>query len=781
MVTRIAVVFLFALFLAQVPGHSVSTVALAQLDDSDPVVLRLSTAQYEVSLLKSNGAVVGFQDKMAGTNLPVVSRGNCLWGMSFFDDGYVGGCSFDRSGTNRFTYSWSQATGRLTLAYQNGIPAAANQANAEVTLTPGGDDYLDMGLTIWNTSQKTALAVHFPSDLLVARNALTEAYLPFGLPGVRIKPSFFAQHKSVGGSYPSFSPFADFQYAGMGATSLAYYSVNPAPNPIAPVYLGYQDDEPAHPGMTFLTHSYRVNIGSGVWTSPKVRFRIGKTIQDVMQAYRIDNLIEQYPSIHQKLGQQKFDQISHSVLIKAEMRDNLDSWAARFSHISPPALLHLVGFHTGGFDRNYPDFLPPDPAIGTMAGLRALVEHEKVRGNLVMPYINPTWWDDTAPTTLNELPPAGLTIRDIAARNRDGTAVYETYNINTGYVVSPAHPFVANRLDRLMRQWQLDVPVDCVFEDQIGARGWREDFNPTSVTPIAYSDSWLAHTQTYAQRCLMTEMGWDRLAATEVGFTGTLLVPFASPDSQLGAGNWEAYPLANWLFEGKVLFYQHDLEPFTVTGSSNMLIFNMAFGMMLSYQPNWWTITTVQDPKLDAVTILQRNLVYRMAGASLLNFEHLAPHVTRSNFSMLAVTANWDAVNGYDTPQGRIAPRGFLARSPDGNVIGGLFNGTFNGKTLAGEHLILVQKSADQVDVWMPLGDNTPLTVPAPAQWAVGGKEKLLNCAYKSGGALIGCQEVYPSRSQVTFLYAQNYLGQKVYQYRMQIMRHWISLPLTSR
>jgi|GEM_PF-824774 len=758
------------------------SLSLAQFDDSDPNLMRLATDQFELSLRKNNGSIDAIFDKVRGVALPVSSRNGCLWGMSYVDDKYLGGCSFDHFGANQFSYRWDPSAGELKLIYTFGNLGAAEQANAEVTLIPSADAYFDLKLTLQNLSQLTVQHVYFPSDLLLSKASITQAYLPFALPGVRLNQSFFTAAHSVVRTYPTFNAFADFQYAGLsGDTSLAYYSINPIGSPIAPVSIGYQDDEQSHPGMTYLPHSYHVNAAPGAtWQSPTVRVWLGKTIQEMLLAYRADNGIDAYPSLIDKLGGPKFEQMAKAPLIKAEIRDSLSNWPARLDRIPAPALIHLVGFHDGGFDHNYPDFLPPAPAVGTMAGLRSLVLREQAKGNLIIPYTNPTWWDDTSPTTLNELPAAGLAIQDIAVITRQGEINWETYNQNKGYVVSPGHPYVSGRLDRLMEQWQTDIPVDCVFEDQVGARGWREDFNPSSAAPLAYSDGWLAHTQTYAQRCLMTEMGWDRLASTETGFTGSLLVPFADTNNTLGVGNWEPYPLANWLFQDKVLFYQHDLEPFPVTGSSNMLVFNLAFGMMLSYLPDWPSIVTVDDPLLYAVSVLQQRLVYRMAGSTLQSFDHLTHEVTRSVFSSLEVTANWSASQTYDVELGRVAPKGFFAVSPDGNLAAGMFNGEFNGRELNGEHLILLEKNAQTVDIWMPLGEDTLLTVPIPASAPADGKQRLSACAYRADGARMGCQWVTPSNGQTTFWYAQHVAGQRADHYRVQYA-YRLSLPMLSR
>src|SRR5207237_6731946 len=144
----------------------------------------------------------------------------------------------------------------------------------------------------------------------------------------------------------------------------------------------------------------------------------------------------------------------------------------------------------------------------------------------------------------------------------------------------------------------------------IGARPWLRDFNPAEPTPLAYDDGWLALAAPYRDRCLMVEDGWDRLAATFAGFHGGLLLLDREsnvPNEDWGAGNWAAYPLADWLFHDKVLLYQHDLYEGTMTTDLPTLTWNVAFGFQLSYR--WDGVDgTLANPWLAAVGAFQRVL-----------------------------------------------------------------------------------------------------------------------------------------------------------------------------
>ena len=183
-----------------------------------------------------------------------------------------------------------------------------------------------------------------------------------------------------------------------------------------------------------------------------------------------------------------------------------------------------------------------------------------------------------------------------------------------------------------MSDWQTKVPVDCVFLDQIGARPWLRDFNPASPTPTSYDDGWLAMLATYSDRCVMVEDGWDRLARDAVGFHGSLLMMSREldlPNAFFGAGNWQPYPLATWLFHDKVLLYQHDLYDGTMAIDLEVLTWNMAFGLVSSY--SWDELGPATNPWLDLVARLQRDFGPHYVGVPLSGYRNLAPRREREH------------------------------------------------------------------------------------------------------------------------------------------------------
>ena len=152
-------------------------------------------------------------------------------------------------------------------------------------------------------------------------------------------------------------------------------------------------------------------------------------------------------------------------------------------------------------------------------------------------------------------------------------------------------------------------------------------------------------------------------------------------DLRFGRGNWEPFPLAGWLLRDKVLLYQHDLYEGTFTDDPEALLFNVAFGLQLSYT---WDdeARSLDSPWLGWVGSLQRTLGPHAAGRPLTAYRRLTPDVTESVYEDYSVVANWSAAQPFDHDGHRIAPLGFLARDGD-EVLAGVFGDTWSAPTIA--------------------------------------------------------------------------------------------------
>ncbi len=556
-IIRLLALGFISVFSATVPAQTI------YFDDASPNLMKLGNASfYEIGLRKTNGAIVHIIDKTTGQNLTLGSRYQQFWGAVFPDAtvNYIGGASYNPSGPNKFSYNWSETKKILTLDYTPD-PAATQKATVAVTITASAAAYFDLRLHIRNNWGHTLDRVIFPSDLVFREAEIVEALLPL-LPGVMLESSFFSQHRSYTTRYPGYpGVFADYVSLTLHGGHFALYALYDQ-RPVPIVDFGFVHDDQYVAASTFLTHAFRIMLLNGEeWTSPVIRIRVSEPHRAAIEHLRVDNRLDQLPTLANKLGAD-FERATKSPLLKADMVQIASGLGIRkftdydslLSQLPAPAIFHPVAFQPGGFDNNYPDFLPTNQAFGTAVELRALFEKAQKFGLMVMPYTNPTWWDDQSPTLSNL--PTPLKIDSIAVSDENSRPVYEYYGPNGGYVISPCHPFVTQRIDRMVREMTEDLPSDFLFEDQIGARPARYDLNNACANPLGYIQGWLEHTRNHAAKRLATELGFDRLLETETAFHGSVLLPerLGYTAQWWGNGNWRYYPFTSLLAHDKAPF-----------------------------------------------------------------------------------------------------------------------------------------------------------------------------------------------------------------------------------
>jgi len=723
--------------------------------------LVVTSPAYRLTLSAGDGRVLDLLDRATGVHL-LGHSARCLWGATDDRNGYVGGCSFAPRGRRSLTHHWSASSATLTLAYRS---AALGSANVTIQARR---TYFDLHLTLRSRSAiRTRIA--FPEGLVGNVAGVSAGYAPNVLPGVRVAPAFFSGNVDSVEIYPSRWAFADYLALDVGAGHVALYSV--ARGPLRPVELGFiHTTNPSRcaGGSFCIVHEFQTWIRPGsTWTSPVVRVRVGETAQQSTLDYRHDNGIDAYPSLASKLGG-SLATLAQAPLLKANLPllKPFREWGPDLQRLPSPLLLHPVAFTTGGHDANDPDFLPPDPSFGTNADFSSMIAAAHARGDVVMPYLNLSWWDPGSPTMRGL--PSPLQPKNVAVLDESGNPVSIEYGDHTGVIVSPYAPFVRRRVAQELGAWKSTVPADCLFLDQIGARPWLRDFNPAEPNPLAYDDGWLALLHPYAGRCLMAEDGWDRLARDFVGFHGGLLMMSREldlPNQLFGAGNWQPYPLADWLFHDKVLLYQHDLFDATMAIDGQVLTWNMAFGLISSY--SWDALAPGDNPWFDFVARLQRDFGPHYAGVPLSTYRNLSADATESRFGDLDVVANWSATDSYSTADGfGVAPNGFLARTDDGSRLAGEFEGTFDGAGLSpGTHDLLVERDPASVTVWQPRGADTQLALAPPASWSPG--RTLLATATASDGSELGVVGGTFQNGRFVFPYSGVVNGRTVAAYRI--------------
>ncbi len=361
------------------------------------------------------------------------------------------------------------------------------------------------------------------------------------------------------------------------------------------------------------------------------------------------------------------ERLKRSILLKVTTNDLKKS--ARIAEDLPfPVLFHISDYLLGGFDKQYPDHLPPRPEIGTPDDLSNLIRACRDRGHLFMPYTNPTWWctNPKGPTFEKEGEAA-------LSRDLDGNIYPERYGLPTtqGYTICAWHPAVRAANDVIRRQFTEQYPVDVLFQDQVGARGTKWDANPASPHPGAYLEGIHRIARIDSQFVpLGTEDGQDRLINWEVMFCGLSWpwLPNRPSHSRVlyedlwPEGAWRIEPLALFLAHDKVLFYHHDLGGFVRNRRDLSITLAMGYGL------SWWTHSTTPSDNerdwLDRLCRLQAAIGPRCAGRPLDQFEYLAPQVIRSRWGDLEIVANLTDSPWKIDEKTVLAPEGFFARSP---------------------------------------------------------------------------------------------------------------------
>jgi hypothetical protein len=583
---------------------------------------------------------------------------------------------------------------------------------------------------------------------------------------------------------------------------------------VLPVNLGlFPGAEPGVPANTWaLLHSFNVNVtanctmpaasgsggsGGSPWgcqvgsSAPGSTAAQGRNaitsrflvqrLADVLAAvaaYGAHNGMQEYPSIMSKLGyynaskpaaQALTEQTFASPLLKLDAVQAgipISSYpTAVYPPLPVPSIVHYCSFEVGGFDHNYPDFLPPAPQWNVSScGLAEVMAAATARGLLTMCYTNPTWWSTTSPT-LTHLPPNVTLASGVAALNASLEPVYETYGPNSGVAVSLA-PFVQARLATLLAQFSPKIstppppsmcndsnvvlPNTFVFEDQIGARPPITDYSSAAAGggQMAYAASWQAHMDRYAAAGLQTEQGFDRLGRWATAFHGTVLVNIDATPAWWGTGNWALLPAAAALLKPLTLLFQHNLDQshfaFNISNTCWSIAtgYHLSFNIGLPYDPAW----------LAAAGLWQRVVMSRFAQLPLVAFTPSAsitagvsaalfsgaalPQGGQTNYS---VTGNWDVAYpvNVSVAYGNAAAAGVFTLPPSGcavvgvapvvDVIAGFFT-VYNGAALAGDvpwHVIIEDRQcstlgpgpggAPTVCVYHPLGTDTSVTVALPA------------------------------------------------------------------
>ena len=543
-----------------------------------------------------------------------------------------------------------------------------------------------------------------------------------------------------GTDYPA--AFADFFHLDTSAGSASVYRVQPqkwqpwegAKNPEAifvPGRLGCGGDEQGgYCDRPFCTYV----MPGETWHAPAVRLTVGRSAGESLVAYAEANEIKR--RLEEKMPPEVLRKFKESVLVYygGNCREKLTG----LDKLPVPTQVHFADYLKGGFDKQYPDHLPPHPNFGTPEEFRALFDRCHQLGHLVMPYTNPTWWCDhpKGPTFEREGEAPLL-------KRLDGKPTYERYAANDGWTVCHWHPAVQAANRHTVRQFTDEYPVDILFQDQCGARGWQYDTNPASPTPYAYSDGLISMV---AEDCrtkpLSTESGWDRVVNYESQLCGMSwqIVPTEGGPSwrrlmkeEIPPDLWTVFPLAQYLAHDKCAMLYHDLGQFVTT--REVLAWTLGLGFSMSYRVGASALEKDAPREwLRWLDRLQKSVCAQYVGEPVRAFAQVRPSVVaagaepvdpragargyegdgvlRATFGPVAVVSNLDPAPVTEGPH-KLPPFGFHASAP-GVVAANLAN--VGGRDFGDEGVSFVtQGDARKAEVWVyaPAGDEAAVELPA--------------------------------------------------------------------
>ncbi|MCL6476382.1 MAG: DUF6259 domain-containing protein [Firmicutes bacterium] len=463
-------------------------------------------------------------------------------------------------------------------------------------------------------------------------------------------PFFYAlqpvQYFSIRVIYPP--AFADFLHWETQAGNVSLYRVQPRnwqpwdrEHLFIPGWLAWGGDE--NGGYAERAFGTYVPAGSS-WRAPVVRVHVGKTAQQALQMYAKANGIHR--RLSQKMRRPLLERFKRAVLVY--YAGNASEKLQALPHLPVPSLIHFADYLKGGFDKEYPDHLPPHPGFGTTQELAAFLREARRRGHLVMPYTNPTWWcDDPKGPTFQREGDAPL------LRTLDGQLSRERYGQNEGYTICFWHPAVQRANRRTRQQFTEQFPVDILFQDQCGARGWLYDTNPVSPSPYAYTEGLLSMVaEDSAVVPLSTESGWDQVAEYEsqlCGMAWSLIPTEYAPDwrtllrEQFPPHAWEVFPLAQFLAHDKAAMVMHDLGQFVTNREVLAWVLGLGFGISARVSATALSCDSSRE-WLRWLSRLQQSVCARYIGEPLRAFRHerigKGEGILRADFGRVRVVAN---------------------------------------------------------------------------------------------------------------------------------------------
>ncbi len=717
-------------------------------------LIKLSSEYYEVALNASNGGIAYIQDKSTSKNIVEGDASSNLWSAKLDNGSPILSSSY-----MEVSPVWDSDKSTLTLAYTGTI-------NVAVTVTAADGQSLKLQASVTNKTGANISNFELPDSLKISEVYVDNALMPM-MPGAQLSSQFFKEGRTYINEYPGVM-FADYLAVNSSLGKIALYTQKSAI--LQPSLIGFEHlkDEAS---FTKLSHTYRTWIGDmKTWISPSVVISLGQDYVTTIQNYRVDNQIDQFKSLTDKLGDAAPTYFASPMykldmaVLKVKFGDIQD---AIINKLNIPGIIHFVAYQLGGHDHNYPDLMPPDKKWGTTEDFAKAVKFIHSRGALVLPYTNFSWWDNDG-QTLAKLPANVPLNTVIDIKDSHGLPGFETHGPNSGFVINVQNKFVKDKITQQHEMLLNDVGVDSIFEDQWGSRSAPYDYNQVSLSKYdpstAYFEGVLEHYRDHSDSNLMTEIGIDVLAEDGVGFMGTNYLWDMLGYRGTTAGVTTYYPMAGMLLRDKVLLYQHDLADETWTKNKDMLRWNLAqgYGLSNAFLDNDLNGLNMDNPWLNLVGVFQKYALANYADQLVSSYDDLGNNVKETNFSTYKVYSNWDTTKSYDVGGNTLLPGGVVSIADDGSVVAGVFTAV-NGKLLSdGDHYLVEVRSPEGIKLFQPVGADSPVVLYKDAAWA-----NVTVRAYAYDGTLVGDVSADAKGDEVSFTYTSTIDGKQVGYYQI--------------
>jgi hypothetical protein len=478
----------------------------------------------------------------------------------------------------------------------------------------------------------------------------------------------------------------------------------------------------------YMIHSFTTWVKpKQIWTTPKVHLTAGVPLKKTMVDYCHKNSITQ--PLEKKINAATLAKFKQAPLIY--LAGPCKEKMAALESLPVPSLIHFADYLHGGFDKQYPDHLPPNKGFGTQEEFKVFVAALHAKGHLFSPYTNPTWWcDNPKGPTFEREGRAPLLVK------ADGKNRYEDYNGKTGWTTTLWHPAVQAANRKVVTEFIEDVPVDMLFQDQCGARGFLYDFNTAAPTPYAFSEGMIAMNDEDSRRVpLGTEHGWDRVSNFQTmlcGMTWGIVPTHGGPPWRkcfkeiIPPQTWTIYPLAQAISHDKCIFGHHDLGQFVTDNRS--LSWTIAMGYHMSWRGNADFAKHAPSREWYAwLCRIQKTVGARYTGQPLTAFEHdRSPMLQRDidhreynddgvmkvSYGDVKIFANLGPVVRVVDGR-RLARYGFYAEAP-GMTAGILSNaGDIDETAFVAEH------RSGRSDFWVYAAPGDKLSIPLPGESGV--------------------------------------------------------------